>query len=141
MKRIDLNVWGAPSAHSRTIYRPVLRDRVPDEWSVFDFPVPEFVTGRRGMTTVPTQALYIMNSQFIVEQSKNTAARLLKSAQGNDALIRESYALILNRTPNDEEEREAATFLQNLSTASEPATAIATLCQALFASPEFRCLY
>ena len=53
----------------------MLRDRVPDDWSMFDFPVPELVTGQRGVTTVPTQALFIMNSPFLVEQSSKTAKK------------------------------------------------------------------
>ena len=63
---MDLKAWCAPTVNHRTIYQPLLRDRVPDEWSMFDFPVPELVTGRRGVTTVPTQALFLMNSPFIV---------------------------------------------------------------------------
>ena len=42
--------------------------------SVFDFPEPELLTGRRGITTVPTQALYMMNSPFVVEQSRQDRA-------------------------------------------------------------------
>jgi hypothetical protein len=134
---LNFKVWSVPMTNHRTIYQPVLRDRVPEEWSAFDFPVPEFVSGRRGVTTVPTQALFMMNSPFLVEQSKKTAARLLKNASGDDALVREAYLLILNRAPNEEELREAAAFLGSLTTESRAAA----LCQTLFASAEFRYLY
>jgi hypothetical protein len=140
VRSMDLKVWCAPTVNHRTIYQPLLRDRVPDEWSTFDFPVPELVTGRRGETTVPTQALYLMNSPFIVERSKATAKRLL-SAKNDEALIRDAYILILNRPPSDEEEREATVFLKSLSNSSDRFAAAATLCQTLFASAEFRFLY
>jgi len=138
IKSMDLKAWFAPTANHRTLYQPVLRERVPDEWSMFDFPVPDLVTGRRGVTTVPTQALFIMNSPFIVEKSKKTAERLAQTATTPDALIRNAYALILNRPPTDDEQRDAVAFLQN---ASSPETARASFCQTLFASAEFRTLY
>lgn len=141
VKSMDLKAWCAPTVNHRTIYQPLLRDRVPDEWSTFDFPVPEFVTGRRGETTVPTQALFLMNSPFIVEKSKTTADRLLRKAKDHDTLIRDAYELILNRAPRDEEQREAVKFLQSLTTSSDPQSAAAALCQTLFASAEFRYLY
>jgi hypothetical protein len=141
VKSMDLKAWLTPTANHRTIYQPLLRERVPDEWSTFDFPVPELVTGRRGETTVPTQALFLMNSSFIVEKSKTTAKRLLGSAKNDDELIRDAYVLILNRPPNDEEQRESAAFLKSLTISSDRVAAVATLCQTLFASAEFRFLY
>jgi len=142
VKSMDLKAWLAPTAAHRTIYQPVLRDHIPDDWSVFDFPDPELVTGRRGVTTVPTQALYLMNSPFIVEQSGKTAARLAARTKDGDVLIREAYALILNRAPNAGEVRDAAELLTGFAeTSPEPAAAAAALCQTLFASAEFRYLY
>jgi hypothetical protein len=138
---MDLKAWFAPTANHRTVYQPVLRDRVPDDWSMFDFPVPELVSGRRGITTVPTQALFMMNSGFIVEQSQKTAARILEKAQRPEESIREAYLAILNRRPSEEEQQEAAAFLPSLSISTKPGDALAALCQALFASAEFRNLH
>ena len=61
---------------ARTLYLPILRDLVPRELTVFDLPDPELVTGARNITTVPTQALYMLNSPFITEQSRKVAERL-----------------------------------------------------------------
>jgi cytochrome c553 len=141
VKSMDIKAWFAPTANHRTIYQPVLRDRVPDEWSMFDFPVPELVSGRRGVTTVPTQALFMMNSAFIVEQSKKAAARLRESTEDQQALIRQAYSLILNRAPSAEEQREGVEFLASLQSSTEPAAALAAFCQSLFASGEFRNLH
>ena len=38
VKSMDFKAWCAPTVNHRTIYQPLLRDRVPDEWSMFDFP-------------------------------------------------------------------------------------------------------
>lgn len=142
VKSMDLKAWFAPTRHHRTIYQPVLRDYVPDEWSLFDFPDPELVTGRRGITTVPTQALFLMNSPFIVDQSKKTAHRVQTNSTDSSERVQHAYALILNRKPSDEELRDGVDFLQNFaSSSSENANAVAALCQTLFASAEFRYLY
>jgi hypothetical protein len=139
---MDLKAWFAPTRHHRTIYQPILRDYVPDEWSLFDFPDPALVTGRRGITTVPTQALFLMNSPFIVEQSAKTARRLEAFSSERAEIVQHAYDLILNRKASDEELRDGVDFLQNFaSSSSETANAVAALCQTLFASAEFRYLY
>jgi cytochrome c553 len=140
VKTMNLRAWRATTTAHRTIYQPVLRDYIPDDWSVFDFPDPELVTGKRGVTTVPTQALYLMNSPFIVEQSKQTAAKLMTRASGTDALIRDAYALILNRAPTPDEAGDASAMLASFVTTT-PTAAVAALCQTLFATAEFRYLY
>ena len=61
--------------------------------------------------------------------------------KSNDALIQDAYVLILNRPPSDEEQREAAVFLNSLTNSSDRRAAAATFCQTLFASAEFRFLY
>jgi hypothetical protein len=141
VKSMDFKAWIAPTLNHRTIYQPLLRDRVPDEWTMFDFPVPELVTGRRGITTVPTQALFLMNSALIVEQSKKTAARILKATSDHAAITRRAYDLVFNRSPTGEELSEGVVFLQKMSIRTEAQAATAALCQTLFASGEFRNLY
>ena len=49
----------------RSVYLPVLRDRLPDVLDLFDFAEPSLVTGDRETTNVPVQALYLMNSPFV----------------------------------------------------------------------------
>ena len=142
VKSMDLKAWFAPTRNHRTIYQPILRDYVPDEWSLFDFPDPELVTGRRGITTVPTQALFLMNSPFIVEQSAKTARRLGALSSDSAVIVQRAHGMILNRAPSDEELRDGVEFLKNFaSSSSENASAFAALCQTLFASAEFRYLY
>jgi hypothetical protein len=133
IKSMNPAEWIKPLTSHRTIYQPVLRDYVPEDWKVFDFPDPELVTGRRSPTTVPTQALYLMNSPFIIEHSKKTAARL----KHDDAavFVTSAYDAILNRKPTENELRDATAFVQS------GAESHAAFCQTLFASAEFRYLY
>lgn len=131
IKSMNLTEWMQPLAVHRTIYQPVLRDHVPEDWKVFDFPDPELVTGKRSLTTVPTQALYLMNSPFIVQHAKLTAEKITASD-----FIQAAYAAILSREPSTEERTEAEAFLKTLPSSK----ARAALCQTLFASAEFRYL-
>ena len=114
-----------------------MREIVPDDSTVFDFPEPELVTGRRGITTVPTQALYMMNSPFIVEHREESRGAVLKLANDDDARVAAAYQLMLARTATDEEVADGAAFLRRLSRhASEPLAAWTAFCQTLFASAD-----
>jgi hypothetical protein len=61
----------------RSVYLPILRDRLPDVLDLFDFAEPSLVTGDRQTTNVPVQALYLMNSPFVQQRSIALAKRLL----------------------------------------------------------------
>ncbi|MSU48697.1 MAG: DUF1553 domain-containing protein [Opitutus sp.] len=147
LKSRDLKTWFGDVARHRTIYQPVLRDIVPDDWNLFDFPNPELVTGRRGITTVPTQALYLMNSPFVVGQSRAATERVRNLPAKNDPdRIAHAFRLILSRPPTAQEQAGAQNLLANFprtdtSDAAHAATAWAALCQSLFATAEFRYLY
>ena len=58
-----------PSKH-RSVYLCYLRNSPPPELAAFDLPDFTVVTGQRDVTTLPTQALYLLNSPFVVEQSR-----------------------------------------------------------------------
>ncbi len=68
-----------PANNHRSIYLPVVRDYLPDLFDRFDFPSPSLVSGHRGATNVPAQALYLRNSPFVTEQALHAARRLLAS--------------------------------------------------------------
>ena len=61
----------------RSVYLPVFRNALPEIFEVFDFADPSMVTGRRNVSTVAPQALFLMNHPFVIEQSRAAARRLL----------------------------------------------------------------
>ena len=69
----------------RSVYLPVLRDRLPDVLDLFDFAEPSLVTGDRETTNVPVQALYLMNSPFVQARAEALADRLTREADDDDA--------------------------------------------------------
>jgi hypothetical protein len=58
----------------------------------------------RFVSTVPTQALGMLNSDFIKEQARTFARRLQKeSGPGLDTQIRRGLELVFQRPPSDQE--------------------------------------
>lgn len=138
--------WVQPVENHRTVYHRIFRDHIPHEWSVFDFPDPELLAARREVTTVPTQALYMMNGEFAVERSRQLAKRILASSEGStDAgAVRSAYLRVLGRPASEQETTEAAEFLDRFVDGkgkTDRDAALAVFCQTLFASAEFRYTY
>jgi kynurenine formamidase len=135
--------WYHRVGNARTLYLPILRDLVPRELTVFDLPDPELVTGARNITTVPTQALYMLNSAFITEQSHKVAERLSPDAS-DEKRVDHLYVRVLGRTPRESERRDALQFLAEFPASQDAAdrlSAWAALSQVLLGSGEFRYVY
>jgi hypothetical protein len=140
--------FNTPSNH-RSVYLPIVRNAVPEVLKIFDFAEPSIIVGQRDITTVPAQALYMMNSPFVLEQSKHTAQRVLANESLDDrGRIDRIYHSILARGPSVSERSRALNFIEStmmqLETdqSEEARTTVAWsgLCQALFACAEFRYL-
>ncbi|MEX2025755.1 MAG: DUF1553 domain-containing protein, partial [Pirellulaceae bacterium] len=134
----------------RSAYLPLVRGLVPEFLSIFDVADPELVVGQRDVTTVATQALYMMNSPLVQEQSAHAAQRILAEKADSDAArVDLAFRLAFGRLPEDRERQSALTFLRDCEQsleASKPLeekrrAAWAGLCQSLFASAEFRYVY
>lgn len=117
-------------SNHRSVYLPVVRDRLPDVLDLFDFAEPSLVTGDRETTNVPLQALYLLNSEFVAAQAKSLARRLRKQHGSARPQIRHAYQLCFGREPLEYELKAAVTFLEEND--------LPTLCQSLLATAEFR---
>ena len=122
----------------RSVYLPILRNSLPEMMRIFDAAEPSLIVGKRNQTTVPTQALYLMNSQFINNQAANMARRVANNAKNKDDRIKFAYNLAFSRLATIEEISNAKEFLNKLSLNKNTNEQWAMLCQALLASAEFR---
>jgi hypothetical protein len=124
----------------RSIYSPVFRNAMLDIVEVFDGADPSVCTGRRNVSTVAPQALFLMNHPFVLEQARHTAERLLADQTlNNEGRIAWAYRLTLGRPPSPGELRLAEKYLAGATGSSaELQAAWAQLVQALFASMDFR---
>jgi len=125
-------------ATRRSIYLPLIRNDLPDFLTVFDFADPNVVVGARSVTTVPAQALLMMNSNFVKEQARLLAERVLRQEDldetGRLAMI---YELTLGRKPTGVEQSRALSYIREQD-AKNATAAWADFCHAILASTEFR---
>ncbi len=147
----DSVIEDSNSTH-RSVYLPIVRELVPPVLDVFDFAEPTLVTGSRDVTTVPTQALFLMNNPFVLEQSRRLADKVLAAPKLDDAArVDMAYRLALCRPPTPNETARALQYaasyarddfaMGNTKSGSSPKIdAWTSLCQALFCSAEFRYL-
>ena len=106
-------------SRARSVYLPLLRGVTPHSLEVFDPVEQSLVTGSRDSTTVPSQALFLLNSSFVRRQSLVLAERVLKDANLSYAEgIRQAYRLVLGRTPTEKELTRAGTFLAEYESAA-----------------------
>ena len=64
-----------PAGSRRTIYAFVDRLNLPGLFRTFDFPNPDATCPQRDATTVPQQALYLMNSPLVIQAARHFLAR------------------------------------------------------------------
>lgn len=134
-------------AFRRSIYIQVRRTQPLAFLQSFDAPVMETNCDKRQASTVPTQALMLMNSDFVLKQSLHFAYRLRRE-KGNDvaAQIRRAWQLAFLRDPTPVELQQATTFITQRTeklksqTPPDPDASInpfVSLCQVLLSSNEF----
>jgi hypothetical protein len=102
----------AADHHKRTLYSKVSRRELNKTLMLFDYPDANVHAARRSSSTTPTQKLFMMNSGFMIEQSKALASRVRGSASGDDERIRHAYELLFAREPEAQEVTFAKVFLQ-----------------------------
>jgi len=127
------------SSTRRSIYLPVVRNHLYEVFSLFDYSDAGSVVGRRTTSTVAPQALFMMNSDFMLQASDALAARIEHAAHGPDARVRELYRIVVSRDPTGDELEGALAFLgqSQTDTGASGQTAWRLYCQALLSSNEF----
>jgi len=134
------HIHSSSQKHHRSVYLAVLRGQDTDELlSVFDFPDPGTVKGSRETTTVPSQALYMMNSPLTLDAAEAVANTLLDRAEQRDSRIDLAFKMTLGRSPTKQEIRRSQDGLDSFTgSLLEKWTAFA---HSLMLSTEFRYLY
>ena len=108
---LDLTVGGksvAPSSEKfgerRSLYTFLDRRNPPELFTQFDFPNPDVPSGKRYGTTVPQQALFLMNSPLVIETARHLTHRPEFAALKTDReRVASLYLAIFQRPPHDRE--------------------------------------
>ena len=91
-------------AKRRAVYTMIDRTNTPELLTQFDFPSPDVVTGRRYETTVPQQALFLMNSPMIIETARKLVDRpAFAELQTDEERVTLLYLAIFQRWPTRRE--------------------------------------
>ncbi|MCI0681014.1 MAG: PSD1 and planctomycete cytochrome C domain-containing protein [Gemmataceae bacterium] len=125
--RLDLTMGGRPvnvagdaANRRRTVYGLVDRQTLPGLFRAFDFASPDASAERRPFTTVPQQALFGMNSPFIMEQAKALAARpQVAEAATPEAKVAAHVRLALARAAEPGEIEAAIRFVRAVEASGE----------------------
>ncbi len=81
----------------RTVYGMVDRYELDATYRTFDFPSPDISAPMRPTTTVPQQALFLLNSPFLLDQARALAARPDLASKPLDDQIARLYLELLGR--------------------------------------------
>jgi hypothetical protein len=125
---LDLSLGGrpvdllkTPFKGRRTVYGNIDRQDLPNLLRVFDFASPDQSQAERPRTTVPQQALFMMNSPFVMEQAKILAARPeVTGAPGQNGRTSVLYQILFQRQPSPLEAERARRFVQAVEDQHEP---------------------
>lgn len=96
----------------RMVYLPLRRANLPTMLNLFDFGDATTMTGKRPLTTVAPQALFMMNSGFVAERSRNLADSVAKQTSDPAARLRSLYVRVLNREPDPSEMDAGLTYIK-----------------------------
>ena len=109
---LPVELFAEPFSGRRTVYGFIDRQNLPGVLRTFDHPNPDVSTAQRFATTVPQQALFLLNGPFVLEMARAVAARA-EAASGGDgpAAAAEIFRIVHQRPPESGELSLASEFL------------------------------
>lgn len=104
-----------PFSDRRAVYAFIDRQNIDPTFRIFDFSNPQEHTGKRPRTSIPMQALFMMNGQFIQQQAAGLIAREeVKSAATPEAKIEALHRAVLARGASESDRQLGAKFIQQI---------------------------
>jgi hypothetical protein len=157
-RNLNIKPLTDPFPH-RSVYLPIVRGILPEFLKLFDFPDPSNPQAIRDQTNDPAQALFLLNSPFVIHQSDALATRLLAREGSNADRLDHAFQLTLARKPTPAERDRALAYITTTSRTKAPTKtnpdqptnqptdkafarqrAWSLFCQVLLAGAEFRYL-
>ncbi len=109
----SVDILNAPYTKRRTVYSFIERQNLPGIFRTFDLASPDSSTAQRFQTTVPQQALYMLNSPFVVEAARSMALRTDFNGISNEGKVVKAYNLLFQRAPTPAELQLALQFVNS----------------------------
>ncbi|MCP4173426.1 MAG: DUF1553 domain-containing protein, partial [Fuerstiella sp.] len=97
----------------RSVYLMTARLNKHPFLALFDGPDPNKTTAARRESTVASQALFMMNSEFMQKAAAAFADQMITFASSQSERLDRAYMLAFGRVPSDEESVEATQFIDD----------------------------
>jgi hypothetical protein len=129
----------------RTIYLPVLRNgyaTADTTRGFFDFVSPAEIAGQRAQTVVPTQALFLLNNEWLRKRAGTLAKHVMAAHPDRDGRLAELWRRVFCRALTAAERDDASALLDKLdpllkNRATAESVEWQELCHGLLAANEF----
>jgi hypothetical protein len=109
--------YGVYPTKRRSVYLMQQRLKRHPFLALFDGADTNVSTARRQLTTVPTQALYLMNNEFVHQRAAGLARRLLSGANDEASRVQLAWHLALGRPPTSDEASDVSAFMKRYAEA------------------------
>lgn len=120
----------------RTVYASISRHQLDGMLRIFDFPDANVSAASRTETTVPQQQLFVLNSDFIIDQAQAFAKRVTSAHEEIPEQVKFAYRLAFGRSPSESEVKVAQSYLAVEKEKDDKLSRWEQYCQALLASNE-----
>ena len=118
LEQLDLTIGGpsvalteSTSIRRRALYTFIDRQDLPGLLRVFDFPNPDQHSAKRPNTTVPQQALFLMNSPVVIERIRRQVQSDESAKMYTEEWINLYYQRLYQRLPTDQERKIGQHFI------------------------------
>ena len=133
-----VEITAQPFPKRRTVYSFIDRQNLPGVFRAFDFASPDTTSPQRFVTTVPQQALFLMNSPFVVEQARVLVAQpQFQQTPATADLVQELYSRIFARPAESQEVAVGLEFLAQAANGSAKMSPWEKYAQVLIETNEF----
>ena len=139
MEGRPVDITQAPWTSRRSVYGYIERQNLPNFFRTFDLASPDSSSPGRFQTTVPQQALYLMNSPFMEELVRNHAQGMKNRDSPSRELaplIKTLYNHFFQRPPSQKEWHWGRDFFEQETQEVSFSEATANYIQALLMSNE-----
>jgi hypothetical protein len=118
-----LDITAAPFTGRRTLYGFIDRQNLPGVFRTFDFASPDTSTAERHMTTVPQQALFLLNSPFVLQQARTLVRQPDVAGAEGAARVQRLYRRVYGRSADRDEVALGLRYLEAARNEPGPAGA------------------
>jgi hypothetical protein len=134
---LPVDIEHEPFSSRRTIYAFIERQNLPGLFRTFDFANPDTSNQGRFHTTVPQQALFLMNGPFVIEQARALAQRPeVTVATSPTEKVNALYRLAFQRLPYRDELQLGTRFVSTGTTSGSSLSPLEQYAQVLLLSNE-----